>query len=56
MNSLVVLLRKDEPPTCGRAVDVITDRNMKRAYGVNVKIVEYVNEKNEICRKCAPVF
>ena len=55
-NSQVVLLRKDELPICGQAQDVITDRNMRRAYGVNIKVVEYVNSNNEITRKCAPMF
>ena len=55
-NSQVVLLRKDDAPISGAPQDVITDRNMKRAYGVQIKIVEYVNANNEITRKCAPVF
>lgn len=55
-NSNVVLLQKDNPMKFGRAVDVITEKNMKQAYGVNVKIVEFVNTKGEIMRMCAPVF
>ena len=52
----VLLLQKDNPMKFGRAVDVITERNMKQAYGVNVKIVEFVNTKGKITRMCAPVF
>ena len=55
-NSNVLLLQKDNPMKFGRAVDIITERNMKQAYGVNVKIVEFVNTKGEIMRMCAPVF
>lgn len=55
-NSQVMLLLKDEPPVAGSAKDVITDRNMKRAYGIDVRIVEYVNTNGEITRKCAPIF
>ncbi len=55
-NSNVVLLQKDNPMKFGRAVDIITEKNMKQAYGVNVKIVEFVNTKDEIMRMCSPVF
>lgn len=54
--SNVVLLQKDEAMKFGRAVDIITEKNMKQAYGVNVKIVEFVDTKGKIMRKCAPVF
>lgn len=55
-NSTVVLLQRNDIPRVGRAVDVITERNMAQAYDVRIKIVEYVNERNEIMRRCAPVF
>ena len=55
-NSNVLLLQKDNPMKFGKAVDIITEKNMKQAYGVNVKIVEFVNTKGEIMRMCAPVF
>ena len=55
-NSNVLLLQKDNPMKFGQAVDIITEKNMKQAYGVNVKIVEFVNTKGEIMRMCAPVF
>ncbi len=55
-NSSVVLLQKENPMQFGRAVDVITEKNMKQAYGVNVKIVEFVNTKGAIMRMCAPVL
>jgi iron complex transport system ATP-binding protein len=55
-NSNVVLLQRDEPMKFGRAVDVITERNMREAYGVGVKIVEFVTREGEVMRMCAPVF
>lgn len=55
-NSNVVLLQQDQPMKFGRAVDVITERNMREAYGVGVKIVEFVTREGEIMRMCAPVF
>jgi iron complex transport system ATP-binding protein len=55
-NSNVVLLQRDLPMRFGTALDIITEKNMKQAYGINVKIVEFVNTKNEIMRMCSPVF
>lgn len=55
-NATVVLLHRGDAPRVGCAVDVITERNMARAYDTRVKIVEYVNERNEIVRRCAPTF
>jgi iron complex transport system ATP-binding protein len=55
-NSNVVLLQRDAPMQFGRAVDVITERNMREAYGVGVKIVEFMTREGEIMRMCAPVF
>lgn len=55
-HSNVVLLQNAQPMKFGRAVDVITEKNMRAAYGVNVKIVEFVNTNGEITRMCAPVF
>ena len=55
-NSKVVLLQRELPMKFGDAIDIITEKNMKQAYGINVKIVEFVNTNNEIMRMCAPVF
>ncbi|MDO4501704.1 MAG: ABC transporter ATP-binding protein [Coriobacteriia bacterium] len=55
-NSKVVLLQKNDFPRVGMAKDVITEKNMAQAYDTRVKIVEYVNERNEIMRRCAPEF
>ncbi len=55
-NSKVVLLQRELPMKFGDAIDIITEKNMKQAYGINVKIVEFVNTHNEVMRMCAPVF
>lgn len=40
----------------GRAQDVITERNMRDAYGVGVRIVEFIAPNNGVMRLCAPTF
>ena len=55
-DSQVVLLQKNAPAKCGRAIDIITARNMQAAYGINVRIVEFANEDGKIMRMCAPMF
>ena len=55
-HSNVLLLQKGTTCTFGRAVDVITERNMRAAYGVGIKVVEFVDSKGEIMRQCSPVF
>ncbi len=54
--SNVVLLQRDAPMQFGKANDIITEKNLKDAYGVNVKIVEFINTKNEAMRLCSPVL
>lgn len=54
--SNVVLLQKERPMKFGRAQDVITERNMRDAYGVGVRIVEFIAPNNGVMRLCAPTF
>jgi iron complex transport system ATP-binding protein len=56
MSSNVALLMKNAPIIFGNAVDVITKKNLNEAYGVDVSIVEFVNDKGHIQRVCAPSF
>lgn len=56
LGSNVVLIRRDAPMRFGPAVDVITEKSMRDVYGVTVKIVEFVNTKEEITRMCSPVL
>ena len=53
-HSNVLLLQKDNPPKFGSATSIVTEKNMQQAYGVGVKIVEFVDVNNEIMRMCAP--
>ncbi len=52
----VVLLQRDGPMRFGQAVHVITEKNMQEAYGIDVKIVEFVDSRDRIVRMCSPVF
>lgn len=54
--SNVVLLQRGEPMQFGAAATVITERNMRNAYGTRIKVIEYVSEKGRPMRMCAPVL
>lgn len=55
-NSKVVLLQRGLPMEFGDAPDIITEKNMRQAYGIDVRVVEFVNDRNQVMRMCAPVF
>lgn len=54
MDSNVLLLQPDKPMIYGPAVNVITEANLKDAYGIDTRVVEFVNRKGHITRMCAP--
>ena len=56
LDSNVVLLQRDKPMQFGRAVDVITERNMRDAYGVEVETKEFLTRDGGVVRMCAPLF
>ena len=56
LDSNVALLQKGKPMQFGPAVEVITERNMRDAYGVDVETKEFISRDGEIIRMCAPVF
>ena len=56
LDSNVVLLQKERPMQFGRAIDVITERNMRDAYGVDVETKEFLTRDGGVVRMCAPVF
>ena len=56
LNSNVVLLQRNNPMQFGRAVDVITEKNMRDAYGVEVETKEFITRNGSVVRMCAPVF
>lgn len=53
-DSNVLLLQPDRPMIYGSAIDVITETNMQDAYGIEARVVEFVNRKGNITRMCAP--
>ena len=55
-HSNVVLLQAGKPMSFGSAAQIITERNMREAYGLGVKIVEFANKRNEVMRMCSPDF
>ena len=37
-------------------VDVITEKNLKDAYGISVKLVEFFDHKGRLMRMCSPII
>lgn len=54
--SEVVLLQRGAPLRFGSASDVITDKNLREAYGVDVRIVEFFDEQNRLVKLCSPLL
>ena len=54
--STVALLRRHAPLIYGFAAEVITQKNMKSAYGVDVKIIEFFDTHNRLVRMCSPLL
>lgn len=52
----VALLMHNAPMRFGSAFEVITRANIQEAYGVNVKLVEFTHDNDEVMRTCAPEF
>lgn len=52
----VALFMRQKPMVFGPAHEVITRGNIQSAYGVNVKLVEFTHDNQEIMRTCAPEF
>ncbi len=50
----VVLLQRDAPLLFGEAADIVTEKNLRDAYGVHIKIVEHMSDDGTITRTCAP--
>ena len=55
-DSKVALLQSGEPVKFGKAVDIITRKNMRQAYGVDVGVVEFMNKQGKRIRMCVPAF
>ncbi len=52
--SNVVLLQRQKPVLFGDAAHVITERNLRDAYGVTVKIVRFADQTGRVMHLCAP--
>lgn len=52
----VALFKKAQPMVFGPATEIITRRNIQEAYGINVKLVEFTHDNQEVMRTCAPEF
>lgn len=49
-----LLLQRDRPPEFGEAREVLTERSLKKVYGVDVRIVEYYSEGGTLHQVCSP--
>lgn len=54
--STVCLLQRYAPAIFGYAHEVITQENMRTAYGVDVKVIEFFDAHNRLVRMCSPLF
>jgi ABC-type cobalamin/Fe3+-siderophores transport system ATPase subunit len=52
----VALFTKAQPMKFGTAEQIITRANIKDAYGIGVKLVEFTHDNNFVMRMCAPEF
>ncbi|MDO4183084.1 MAG: ABC transporter ATP-binding protein [Coriobacteriia bacterium] len=52
----VALFKRNKTMVFGSAFNVITRENIQDAYGINIKLVEFVHENQEVMRMCAPEF
>ncbi len=52
----VALFTHDQPMSFGTAEQIITRKNIRDAYGIGVKLVEFVHDNDRIMRMCAPEF
>ena len=54
--STVCLLQRGAPMVFGFAHEVITQENLKSAYGVDVKVIEFFDMHNRLVRMCSPLL
>lgn len=52
----VVLLQRNNPLIFGTANEVVNESNLKSAYGVDVKILEYFDDNGNFRKVCTPVM
>lgn len=52
----VILITKDKQVMEGTVDEIVTEDNLRKAYGVDVKIVETISERGEHVRSCIPMI
>lgn len=52
----VVLLQKDKSYQTGVFDKVVTEENLRKAYGIDVKIIHTVDDKGAVIKACVPVL
>jgi iron complex transport system ATP-binding protein len=52
----VVLMQKNNIFTIGNVDEVVTEANLKLAYGANVKITSVTGNEGEIVKSCIPMI
>lgn len=52
----VALMQKSNDFQIGNVNEVVTEENLKSAYGINVKIIDTKVDNGEIIRSCIPLF
>lgn len=54
--STVALLQRGAPLLFGYVAEVITEKNLRDAYGVSVKVIEFFDTNNRLVRMCSPLL
>lgn len=52
----VILLQKDKNYQTGVFDEVVTEENLRKAYGIDVKIIHTVDDKGAVIKACIPVL
>lgn len=55
-NAKTLLIIREEPVIFGDAVTVITEKNLNKAYGADIRILEVLDHSGETLRVCSPRF
>jgi iron complex transport system ATP-binding protein len=52
----VVLFQAGKPVETGKPEDIITEANLRAAYGVDIRMFEYVNSRGRTVKICVPIM
>jgi iron complex transport system ATP-binding protein len=56
LNSSAALLTGKKALKFGAADSVLTRKNLKEVYGIDIKVVEFLDEEGKVIKICVPVF